>query len=254
MPAVVPSQIVDLIDAAFPFAKEDRELHINDPHLGTVSAIVRLVDEIPNELITISGAEYNQFVSAVEAIRSTEQMWRSHGRIEMHAGVRLGSNVRALRICLTRLPDQAIPPSVGALAFITDAALRESIRADMAAADQALHNGGWKAATVLAGAAIEALLLWAISRKSAADRQTAIAALAQKPKGNDPNGWTLQNYVDLAEHFGMIGGNTVTQVRLAQAYRNFIHPGKAQRTGEQCDRNTAMTGIAALGRVVNSLP
>jgi hypothetical protein len=42
--------------------------------------------------------------------------------------------------------------------FITDDALRNSIRGDIGAAERAFANFEWKAATVLAGAAIEALL------------------------------------------------------------------------------------------------
>jgi len=251
---VVPTQIKDLIDTAFPAAKEGKELHIDDPHLGTVAAILRLIDEVPDELIAISGHEYNEYVSSVETMRSIEQMWRAHGRIEMHTGVRLGAAVAKLRKCLEGLRDQVIPATTTALSFITDAPLRESIRADVAAADQALHDGGWKAATVLAGAAIEALLLWSITRKSASDLQAAAQALTPKPSGSDPNRWDLQNYIDMAAHFGMISGNTVTQARLAQSYRNLIHPGRALRLQEQCDRNTAMTAVAALGRVINILP
>jgi hypothetical protein len=50
------------------------------------------------------------------------------------------------------------------LSFIQHSDLRESIRNDVGAANRALLNCEWKAATVLAGATIEALLHWALSQ------------------------------------------------------------------------------------------
>ena len=61
------------------------------------------------------------------------------------------------------MDDQQIAEATTGLALIEDLPLRESIRADIAFADQAFGGGEWKAATVLAGAAAEALLLWAIT-------------------------------------------------------------------------------------------
>ena len=51
------------------------------------------------------------------------------------------------------------------LVFIPDAGLREGLRLDISTANQALANGEWKAATVLAGSVVEALLLWAVDQQ-----------------------------------------------------------------------------------------
>jgi len=58
-----------------------------------------------------------------------------------------------LRDLLARCPDEAPSPSIAELSFIQDTNLRDSIRSDISAANRALHDGQWKAATVLAGAA-----------------------------------------------------------------------------------------------------
>ena len=50
------------------------------------------------------------------------------------------------------------------LNFVTNAALRDRIRLDISAATSAYQNAEWKAATVLAGAAAEALLLCVFRR------------------------------------------------------------------------------------------
>src|SRR4029077_526461 len=53
--------------------------------------------------------------------------------------------------------DEYPPPTTTELLFIKDKALRDSIRQDIGATTRALTNNEWKAATVLAGAAREAL-------------------------------------------------------------------------------------------------
>jgi hypothetical protein len=76
------------------------------------------------------------------------------------------------------------------LQFIPDQDLRDSIRRDICAANQALHNGKWKAATVLAGAAIEALLHWKLGQVPANERGKGVSAtvsqgkLTKKPSTN----------------------------------------------------------------------
>lgn len=128
------------------------------------------------------------------------------------------------------------------LAFITDSGLRDSIRLDISTATSALHNGQWKAATVLAGAAAEALLLASIG---AAD----LSSLARKPKGS-PEEWTPGQYIEVAAALALIKQPTSQQMSLAQSFRNLIHPGRAQRLGEVCDRATALTALAAVECVV----
>jgi hypothetical protein len=51
--------------------------------------------------------------------------------------------------------------------FLNDPDLAEALRADIATASSALRNGEWKAATVLSGSVIEALLLWALQKTHA---------------------------------------------------------------------------------------
>jgi hypothetical protein len=63
------------------------------------------------------------------------------------------------------MPDEIPSPATTELSFIGDLDLRNSIRNDISAAYRVLGDGLWKAATVLAGAAAEALLLWAITEK-----------------------------------------------------------------------------------------
>jgi hypothetical protein len=136
--------------------------------------------------------------------------------------------------------------------FISDAALRDSIRIDISTATSSFNNGEWKGATVLAGSAAEALLLWSIQQKLSPLVQSAARAIPNKPKG-PPGDWLLANYIDVAEHLKIIKEDTAKQARLAKDFRNLIHPGKQLRTGQACNKATALSALAAVEHIVEDL-
>jgi hypothetical protein len=75
----------------------------------------------------------------------------------------------------------------------------------------------------------------------------------QQQPPSDPEEWTLHHYVEIEAHLGIIKPDTVTEARLAKKFRNLIHPGRAQRLGQKCDRGTALSSVAALDHVVRDL-
>jgi hypothetical protein len=186
MPRVVPSQVVAFIDEVFAFARLQRQRNlvqqqyiVDAQYKDRVIALIRLVDELPNELLIMDGAAYNQYVLSVSTIKSTIdfQYWISASPAADIFGRRLGQAISDLRVCLETLPDEQIPAATAGLSFIKDKQLRESIRGDIAFANQAFSGGEWKAATVLAGAAAEALLRWAITNKKSPDIERARIAV-----------------------------------------------------------------------------
>jgi hypothetical protein len=244
MPQPVPSQIVALID---------RNLtHINAPAggvthstVGVFAAVARLVDETPPELLTISGTDYDDLVCGVEAIRTVITFWEQKGiGVVGQPSVGAKKALDLVRTALSKCPDQIPSPATADLTFIADVDLRNSIRLDISTATSALHNREWKASTVLAGSAAEALLLWAISNSP---------NLASVPNSASLDNWSLGQYITTAEKLGLIKGNTATQARLAQNFRNLVHPGRSQRLGEACDRGTALTALAAVEHIVRDL-
>jgi hypothetical protein len=120
------------------------------------------------------------------------------------------------------------------LQFIPDQDLRDSIRRDICAANQALHNGKWKAATVLAGAAIEALLYWKLGQVPANERGKGVSAtvsqgkLTKKPSTN-LDLWELEQFIEVAGVLDLIKPATAAATNLARSFRNLIHPGRAAR-------------------------
>jgi hypothetical protein len=166
--------------------------------------------------------------------------------------------VGRIRAALDQCPDESPAPGTEELRFITDADLRTNLRNDIGAINLALSNGEWKAATVLAGSAIEALLLWALQQRPQAEitiatttLQTARTLTSTVPA--DLEDWVLHQYTEVAVQLGAIGPATATEVRLAKGFRNLIHPGRAQRLGQTCDRGTALSCVAALEHVVRDL-
>ena len=166
MAKVVPSQIVSLINRDPP-ALASPTRSVSHGSAAILTAIIRLVDELPTELLTISGNDYDDLVCGVEAIRNAVAFWQHSraGRIGLQ-DFRGRHPLILIRDALEKCPDQAPAAATSELVFISDDGLRGSIRLDVSSATTALHNGEWKAATVLAGAAAEALLLWAISQSS----------------------------------------------------------------------------------------
>ena len=74
MPRVVPSQIVEFVDANFPHARSGRQDIVNVGRKGSVSALLRLVNELPIELLMLDNTEYNRFVLSISTIESTLEL------------------------------------------------------------------------------------------------------------------------------------------------------------------------------------
>ncbi|MGB8899610.1 MAG: hypothetical protein WCC90_10495 [Methylocella sp.] len=188
---------------------------------------------------------------AVSTIEFHLSVWISRGNVGSMSSVHKSDAISVLRRVLAKCPDQFPPPATTEFLFIPDDDLRESIRRDLGAADRAFRNSEWKAATVLAGAAIEALLLWKLQEPPRTSTEVFDAAkkLAAAARPN----WGLEHYIAVAEHFAVIKGDTPAAAKLAQAFRNLIHPGRAIRCQQTCDRATAHSALGALDHVIRDL-
>ena len=131
-----------------------------------------------------------------------------------------------MRQALVDCPDEFPAATTSELAFIIDKELREGLRLDIGAVERAFANLEWKAATVLAGSAIEALLFWVLdTRLSDKIPDSASRVFQSKPKGTLEN-WTLYHYVEIAADLQVVEADTAKLVRLAKDYRNLIHPAR----------------------------
>ena len=261
MPRVVPSQVVALIDQNFSTAKSNTRFDVYSASAGVLSAIVRLVSEIPQELLVLGSEDYSKLICGVESINSAVAKWEQRGGDDPPAAITGVSPIVAIRAALLKCPDESPSPATASLEFVSDTALRDSIRLDISAANRDAENGEWKGATVLAGSAAEALLLWSINeaeRRTAGVIATAVVALMSastltRPPKSSPDQWDFVQLIEVACHLALVNDETAVQCRLCKDFRNLIHPGRALRLGQACGRGTALAALAAVELVVRDL-
>jgi len=84
-------------------------------------------------------------------------------------------SIQIVRTALSKCQDEALSSSAAELKFLKNPDLEMVLGTDLGSVERALANGEWKAATVIGGSVIEALLLWAIDIP---DLMNAVAQIA----------------------------------------------------------------------------
>ena len=196
-----------------------------------VGGAVALLDAIPPELFTVPPDEHAGLIVALTAARSATNAWHSGDRNSPLNG----AHITTIRNVFRQCPDAVPAPTAAQLMFVMDAALRDTLRADISTIERAIVEGDWKTATVLAGATIEALLLWALEQRDvAAPGTSAAAALAaglNVPRVLEE--WNLQQLLVVARQLNIVKATTSTAADLARAFRNLIHPGRERRLADK---------------------
>ncbi|MBF6570970.1 MAG: hypothetical protein IVW54_19060 [Candidatus Binataceae bacterium] len=261
MATVLPSDVVRMIFEAFPWTKATNPPPNPYLHDGpALAALVDLLDRLPEATLRLTAKQYTEYVWAASALRHLAKQLE-HPLDPLVAGspwlwptVEKQDAVTRLRLLLSECPDEGIEASTSGLEFLGDDDLRLSVRLDVSSSEAALNSGQWKAATVLAGSAVEALLLWTVTRTNTPERLSGLNAAQGKFKlASDPNEWDLDHYIRVARELGDISEQTADQARLAKDFRNLIHPGREVRKRMRCDRGTAHAAFAALNLVIADL-
>lgn len=267
MPRVVPSQVVEAIDQVFPDVKNQKDspqgcFSIDRSYQNEVAAIVELVYQIPVDLLILDPKDYTVLQVAVTALKNTLSTWklRDYG-LDCIRGHGYLNPITIIRNALSKCPDEGVSKSTSDLTFISNQEFRDSLRIDISSANQAFQNGEWKAATVLAGATIEAILLYVLHSVQDADTSkisTSIDTLVSKgifikSPGNNLDKWTLHLLTEVAADLSLIKEETAIQVRLGRDFRNLIHPGVSVRKNIFCNRGTALSALAGLEHTINDL-
>jgi hypothetical protein len=196
MPRVVPSQVVGLIDKLFPRAKDEEETtpgceySLSPRNSHSVAALLELIQQLPSELITLEPEAYAEFVSATATLRTLIAEWQAGAEYNFYyiQALRHLSPVTLIRQALAKCPDEFPSTSISELTFIEDEDRRETLGRDIGAVNSAFSNLEWKAATVLAGSVIEALLLWALEKNKPGDVDASVERLFDERRfdGNRP--------------------------------------------------------------------
>ena len=129
---------------------------------------------------------------------------------------------------------------MAAFDFVTVDELRESLEADYAELDKCVEAGAWKAAHVLAGSIVEALLTdFLISR----DDPTA-------PSAEELAKMSLGQIIRVCRDMHALTSRTVDLSSVIREYRNLIHPGRRVRLAEHVDAQTAQVARSLVEIVV----
>lgn len=209
---VLPSQIVLAIDTLIGAKNTDiDERRIGHFLIGKVSAILTLIDRVPDELINLNFNDFVEFVQCREVLSAATRRWVL-GDIRAAEQVNGKDPVERIRRILLQCQDE-LPPPEPELPFISDVDLREGILAQVATAWNGYQTRDWLSATTFAGASMEAVLLWALKQHR---------AQSKKPLDD----LFLDAMIELAEKMQVITEATAAIAHQSKEARNLIHPGK----------------------------
>jgi hypothetical protein len=262
MARVTPSFAVRAIDERFPWATDSADIAskgvlLDEKTCSDLGTILDLFQRIPDELLATAGDNYGPLLLAEAEIRNVLIDARNY---KPSSGQPAGSKLRLigrngtipvvlLRGILSSCSDQAPSEATHGLEFLKPEKVRRFIRLDLSATESAYRHGEWKAATVLGGSVLEALILWAILEK-----WDAAKPLPGSPAGQfGPKEWKAKVLINVAAQAKLINGETQRYAELAKNARDLIHPARAMKEGYGCDQGTAAGTLAAVHFVIRDL-
>ena len=241
MSRVLPSQIVEAIDSLFGPKRNELDGHaVTHVYRAEVHALLALLEEVPRELIDLGSVDYLEFTRCRAVLATVLVRWNL-GDITPARDVGGKDSVERIRRLMKQCHDE-LPPAELELPFISDPDIRLGIEDRIHAAWTDFNAREWMGATVFAGAALEALLLWALKRGKLSETPT-------RPLDE----LHLADLIRLAMKNRVIDEASERQAGLAKDARNLIHPGKALRSNAACNKTTALTALAAVYRVIDEL-
>jgi hypothetical protein len=273
MARIVPSEVVRVIDRFLPWAKKPytenffsstERSNSSFSGMNILPGLIEMLNHVPEGLVILEPSEVSVFLMAWAALSGEFQLLISGQRRDAIVWPVLDINgtqrdcVEIVRTALRQCDDEAVSISGTKLEFLKDSDLETILQTDLGSVERALANGEWKAATVIAGSIIEALLLWAIKKREASDIEAAIQeALSEKKLSDRPHKnrdkWNLHELIEVAHQLEEISKDTLGIVRPSKNFRNAIHPGKVNRTGIRCDRGMAYTTYSAVLNIAGDL-
>jgi hypothetical protein len=244
-----PTAIVEFLESTYTWLP-DQPAPASPRNPGEVKALLSLLERVPDEFIQVSSKELVEYLVAKEqlAVGLTSE-WRQFNGAEREA-------VRKIYQILKRCPDSAPPAEATEPQFITDPEFRKDLHNDIGQVNQSLRSGQHKAATVLAGAVVEAVLLWALQNKrTKSDIEAAATSLGKSVNltSRPLESWYLPDLIEFAHATGLISPTAQAAATQAKDFRNLIHPGRAARLAKKCSHSTALLALGAVEAVIEEL-
>lgn len=245
--SIVPSQIVDFINKAFPPLEQIMTFYMTQ--VGLLRGLSDLLHETDRSLWPRDDSLVDFIAASAEIRALLEALIRTPEHVMGYSDFERNPVYR-IREILKKCPDIGIPETTSGLEFIQDINYRKKLREELGAIQILFHERQWKAAIVMAGSLIEALLLNQISIKNPTEIDKTKTALNIKKNIEQ---WDLHNYIDAAYHMNLIKEITKTQALLAKDFRNLIHPGREIRMEQECTEAAALSALAGLMHVIEDL-
>ena len=247
MSVIVPSEIVRFIDRVFPDMNQGYGVEYSGLYLG----LVTMVEQLDPSMLPADPQLRSELTAAISHLRFQVQLWTNMGRGSRTyrdvPGFQGQTALAMIRRILEQCSDSLVPEAVQGLEFVADQQYREKLRSDLSEVETNINSHQWKAATVLGGSFIEAILLDSLKLVEA---QAVSATFApNKPLEN----WDLKNYLNVAQELQVIGPTAYKWGDDARDFRNFIHPGKSLREEKDCTMAVALGVRAALQHVLEDL-
>ena len=123
--------------------------------------------------------------------------------------------------------------------FVSGAEFRASLASDYAELNTAIGAGAWKAAHVLAGSIVEAVLA-----------DYLVVARGPGGKGKKPLEMDLGQLIAACRNDGILSERAAQLSEVVRSYRNLIHPGRAIRLDEAVDESGAKVALALVEMIV----
>lgn len=126
--------------------------------------------------------------------------------------------------------------------FIIDDRFRKCLEADYEELTTAIYNECWKAAHVLAGSIVEAILV-----------DYLIASDFTERTNKDPLQMHLVDIIQVCRDEGIVTEKIAGLSHVVRGYRNLIHPGRLVRNAEVVDENGATVAITLVNMVAGEI-
>jgi hypothetical protein len=234
---VLPSEVAAAIDGLFgPRSSDIDDGRVGPQFQADVSTIISLLDQVPTELIDFGIIHYTELMKCRAVLIAAMGYWERGAQLSAVA-VNTKDPIERIKRLMQLCHDE-LPPPEPELPFIDDEPRRVGIENQIAAAWASFNSRTWLGASTFAGAAMEAVLLWALQR-SAPEKNFAKTRLVE--------------LIDAAAAAQIIAQETAAIAHAARDARNLVHPGKVAETGVSCSKASSLTALAGLYRVIEDL-
>src|SRR5207302_1122828 len=117
--------------------------------------------------------------------------------------------------------------------FLTNQDFKANLKSDFAELHAAVKGRLWKAAHVLAGSIVEAILL-----------DYLIAVKHERHPEEELLKWDFRKAIPAGRKEGILSERTEQMTIVVKDYRNLIHPGRILRLGEEVDAEGATVALS----------